>query len=61
MLDKFDGQNYHHFCPSVPFFQTANGLRGLAQLVAPVNDWCHFSGLHEVVQDGQVLFVQFKL
>src|SRR5438876_3250177 len=48
------------FTSSVSFFQISHRLRGLAQLVSPVDDGCHLPRLHEVAQQLQILFVQFR-
>src|ERR1700682_2424994 len=50
----------YYFSASVPFFEIPHRLRGLAQLVRPVDDGCHLPRLHEVAQQLQILFVQFR-
>lgn len=52
--------SYYYFSSSVSFFQVPDSLRDLTQRVAPVDDWCYFSCLHEIAQDGQVLFVRVR-
>src|SRR5437868_5460747 len=52
--------SYNYFSSRVAFFEIPHRLRGLAQLVSPVDDGCHLSGLHEVAQQLQVLFVQLR-
>src|SRR5258708_386340 len=49
-----------YFSSRVAFFEIPHRLRGLAQLVSPVDDGCHLSRLHEVAQQLQILFVQFR-
>src|SRR5437879_8807212 len=49
-----------YFSSSAPCFVVPHRLRGLAQLVSPVDDGLHLSRLHEVAQYGQILFVQFR-
>jgi Cu(I)/Ag(I) efflux system membrane protein CusA/SilA len=51
---------YYYFSSSVSFFEIPDRRWDLTQLVTPVDDRCHLTGLHEVAQDGQVLFVQFR-
>src|SRR6266852_815209 len=50
----------HDFAARVAFFEIPHRLRGLAQLVSPVDDGCHLPRLHEVAQQLQILFVQFR-
>src|SRR5260370_5232331 len=50
----------YDFSSAVTFFEIPHCLRGLAQLVSPVDDGCHFPRLHEVAQQLQILFVQFR-
>src|SRR6266404_9243407 len=50
----------YYFSSSVAFFEIPHCLRGLAQLVSPVDDGLHLSRLHEVAQHGQILFAQFR-
>src|ERR1700720_1708359 len=52
--------SYNHFSARVPFFEIPHRLRGLAQLVSPVDDGSHLPRLHEVAQQLQILFVQFR-
>src|SRR2546421_9178742 len=52
--------SYNYFSARVSFFEIPHRLRGLAQLVSPVDDGCHLPRLHEVAQHGQILFVQFR-
>src|SRR6266566_8469137 len=52
--------SYNYFPACVAFFEIPHRLRGLAQLVSPVDDGCHLPGLHEVAQQLQILFVQFR-
>src|SRR6266446_5002680 len=52
--------NDYYFSSRVSFFEIAHRLRGLAQLVSPVDDGCHLPRLHEVAQQLQILFVQFR-
>src|SRR5258708_32297855 len=52
--------SYDYFSSRVAFFEIAHRLRGLAQLVSPVDDGCHLPRLHEVAQQLQILFVQFR-
>src|SRR5580704_2643828 len=49
-----------YFSAGVPLFQIPNSRRDLTQAVTPVNDRRYFSGLHEVVHDGQVRSAQFS-
>src|SRR6266513_706567 len=51
---------YNYFPARVAFFEIPHRLRGLAQLVSPVDDGCHRPRLHEVAQQLQILFVQFR-
>src|SRR5438034_1039440 len=51
---------YHHFSPSVSLFQIAERRRGLTQVVSPVDDRVHLTGLHESAQGGQIVFVEFR-
>src|ERR1700675_1888896 len=48
----------HYFSSRVAFFEIPHRLRGLAQLVSPVDDGCHLPRLHEVAQQLQILFVR---
>src|SRR5882724_8992187 len=48
------------FASSVSFFEIPHRLGGLAQLVSPVYDRCQLPRLHEVAQQLQILFVQFR-
>src|SRR5213083_2241151 len=50
----------YYFPSRVAFFEIPHSLRGLAQLVSPVDDGCHLPRLHEVAQQLQILFVQFR-
>src|SRR5437899_6295478 len=50
----------YYFSSSAPCFVVPHRLRGLAQLVSPVDDGCHLPRLHEVAQQLQILFVQFR-
>src|SRR6266481_5783364 len=50
----------YYFSSRVAFFEIPHRLRGLAQLVRPVDDGCHLPRLHEVAQQLQILFVQFR-
>src|SRR6266699_1072605 len=50
----------YYFPSRVAFFEIPHRLRGLAQLVSPVDDGCHLPRLHEVAQQLQILFVQFR-
>src|SRR3979411_528753 len=50
----------YYFPSSVAFFEITHRLRGLAQLVSPVDDGYHLPGLHEIAQQLQILFVQFR-
>src|SRR5882724_8027859 len=50
----------YYFSSSVSFFQIPHCLRGLAQLVSPVDDGGHLPRLHEVAQQLQILFVRFR-
>src|SRR5712691_5520286 len=50
----------YYFPSRVAFFEIPHRLRGLAQLVSPVDDGCHFPRLHQVAQQLQILFVQFR-
>src|SRR2546428_11635246 len=50
----------YYFSSRVAFFEILHRLRGLAQLVSPVDDGCHLPRLHEVAQQLQILFVQFR-
>src|SRR5712671_3618374 len=52
--------SYNDFSARVTFFEIPHRLRGLAQLVSPVDDGCHLSRLREVAQQPQILFVQFR-
>src|SRR5882724_11548593 len=49
----------YYFSSRVAFFEIPHRLRGLAQLVSPVDDGC-LPRLHEVAQQLQILFVQFR-
>src|SRR6266481_4907414 len=50
----------YYFSSSVSFFEIPHRLRGLAQLVSSVDDRCQLPRLHEVAQQLQILFVQFR-
>src|SRR6476659_9262742 len=50
----------YYFALGVAFFEIPHRLRGLAQLVSPVDDGCYLPRLHEVAQQLQILFVQFR-
>src|SRR6266852_1621329 len=50
----------YDFSSRVAFFEIPHRLRGLAQLVSPLDDGCHLPRLHEVAQQLQILFVQFR-
>src|SRR6266404_5810135 len=50
----------YYFPSRVAFFKIPHRLRGLAQLVSPVDDGCHLPCLHEVAQQLQILLVQFR-
>src|SRR5438552_18148694 len=52
--------SYNYFPSRVAFFEIPHRLRGLAQLVSPIDDGCHLPRLHEVAQQLQILFVQFR-
>src|SRR5437016_6101955 len=52
--------SYYYFSSRVAFFEIPHRLRGLAQLVSPVDDGCHLPRLHEVAQQLQILFVSFR-
>src|SRR6266536_1506517 len=49
----------YYFSSRVALFEIAHCLRGLAQLVSPLDDGCHLPRLHEVAQQLQILFVHF--
>src|SRR5438552_8715871 len=51
--------SYNYFPARVAFFEIPHSLRGLAQLVSPVDNGCHLTSLHKVAQQLQILFVQF--
>lgn len=44
----------------MPFFQIPESLGGLTQPVAPVDSWSYSSSRHEISQDGQIPFVEFR-
>src|SRR6266403_3024312 len=50
----------YYFSSSVSFFEIPHRLRGLAQLVSPVDDGCDLPRLLEVAQQLQILFVRFR-
>src|SRR5260370_26977115 len=50
----------YYFPSGVSFFEIPHCLRGLAQLISPVDDGCRLPLLHEVAQQLQILFVQFR-
>src|SRR5438045_9684879 len=52
--------SYNYFPARVAFFEIPHRLRGLAQLVSPVDDGCHLPSLHEVAQQLQILFVRLR-
>src|SRR5438045_7709487 len=52
--------SYNYFPARVAFFEILHRLRGLAQLVSPVDDGYHLPRLDEVAQQLQILFVQFR-
>src|SRR4029077_20726558 len=52
--------SYNYFPACVAFLEIPHRLRGLVQLVSPVDDGCHFPRLHEVAQQPQILFVQLR-
>lgn len=53
-------QSYYYFSSSVSFFQIPDSFRDLTQLVTPVDDRGHLSGLYEIAHDGQVLFARSR-
>src|SRR5271155_2286163 len=53
-------QSYYDFSASVLFFQIPDSFWHLAQFVPPVDDRGHLSGRHEIMHDGQVLFIRFR-
>jgi len=48
----------YDFPSGVAFLQIRDRCRDLTQLVSPVDDRFHFSGLHEITQNGQVLLAR---
>src|ERR1700720_1617612 len=50
----------YYFSSRVSFFEIPHRFRGVAQLVSPVDDGGHLPRLHEVAQQLQILFVQFR-
>src|SRR4029434_10992422 len=50
----------YDFASSAPCFVVTHRLRGLAQLVSPIDNGYHLARLHEVAQQLQILFVQFR-
>src|SRR6266704_5200503 len=50
----------YYFSSCMAFFEIPHRLRGLAQLVSPVDHGCHLSRSDEVAQHGQILFVQCR-
>ena len=50
-------QSYYYLSSSVPLFQIAESVWHFTQAVTPVDDRCYLSGLHEIADDGQVVFV----
>jgi hypothetical protein len=44
---------------SVSFFQIPDSLKDLAQRVTPIDDPTLLSGLEELPQNGQILFLAF--
>src|SRR5213592_1226600 len=50
----------YYFSSRVAFFEIPHRLRGLAQLVSPVDDGCQLPRLHEVAQQFQILFVRCR-
>src|SRR5208282_77823 len=53
-------QSDDYFPPSVPFFQIPDCLRHFTQPVTPVDNRRHFTSLHEISQDAQVLFPRLR-
>src|SRR6266516_7603106 len=49
---------YYDFASSVALFQIRDCGRDLTQLISPINDRFHLSGLHEIGQNGQVLLIR---
>jgi hypothetical protein len=49
-----------YFSPGVSFFQIPDSLGDLTQAVTLVGDRRYPSGLHELMQGGQVLFARFR-
>src|ERR1700738_5589358 len=47
-------QGDYDFSSSVAFFQISDRRRDFTQLVSPIDDRFHLSGLHEIAQDSQV-------
>src|SRR5439155_4648024 len=52
--------SYYHFPASVSLFEIADRLWDFTQLVSPIDDWFHFSGLHHIGQHGQVLLARVR-
>src|SRR5437899_8760581 len=50
----------YYFSSRVALFEIPHRLRGLAQLVSPIDDGCHLPRLHEVAQQLQIFFVPFR-
>ena len=53
-------QSDHYFSSSMSFFQIPDSIRDLAQPVTPIDDRCYLSGVDELPQNGQVLFVGLR-
>src|SRR4030081_1177460 len=53
-------QSDYYFSSSVAFFQISDSSRDLAQLISPVDNRFHFSRLHHIGQDCQVLLVRVR-
>jgi len=51
---------YHYFSSGVSCFQIPDGLRDIAQRVAPVDDRSDFSGFEKLSHDDQVIFAQMR-
>src|SRR5438552_15752103 len=49
-----------HLSVRVTFFQIADCILCLTNLVSAVDDWRDFSGLHEIAQNIQLVFGQFR-
>ena len=49
-----------HFPSSMPLFEISESFSDLTQRIRPVDDRRHLSGLHQIAQNIQIVFGQFR-